>query len=145
MAHGVEARAPMLNVRVAEFGLSLPAVHRLRGRVAKLALRRLCARHFGQAYADAPKRGFSIPVHAWLRAAGRPLMLELLDPSRVGALGVLDADRIAQVTRRHLDGEPFGLELWGLMVLVAWYEQRVATAPDARSLPDPHLVAVTAT
>ena len=137
MAHGVESRAPLLDPRVVEFALALPERLRVRGGATKVALRRLCARHFGQAHAFAPKQGFSIPVHGWLRAGGRELMTSLLNPDRVDALGVLDSAAVARVVQAHLSGErAYGWEIWGLMVLVAWYEQRIVAPPDVRRLPD---------
>ena len=137
MAHGVESRAPLLNPRVAEFALALPERLRVSGGATKIALRRLCARHFGQAHAFAPKQGFSIPVHGWLRTGGRELMTNLLERDRVEALGVLDAGAVARVVQAHLSGErAYGWEIWGLMVLVAWFEQRIVSPPDARRLPD---------
>jgi asparagine synthase (glutamine-hydrolysing) len=129
MAHGLESRAPLLNTGVAEFALGLPLDLRVRGSITKYLLRELCARHYGREHAYAPKKGFSIPVHPWLRHEGRSLMTGLLAPDRVAALGWLDAGAISRVVERHLAGAPFGWELWGLMVLVAWFEDRVHTPP----------------
>jgi asparagine synthase (glutamine-hydrolysing) len=138
MAHGLESRAPFLNGDVAALALSLPDEWRMQGGTTKVALRRLCARHFGQDYAYAPKLGFSIPLNDWLRSGGRELVQQLLDPARVDALGVLDGQLIARLVKEHLAGtQALGAELWGLMVLVAWYEARVAAPPDPRYLPEP--------
>lgn len=137
MAHGLESRAPFLNTAVAAFALSLPERLRVDGTRGKVLLRRLCARHFGAEHARAPKQGFSLPIHEWLRGRGRPLMTALLSPERIAAVGVLDAEAVADVVRAHLTGSrAYGWELWGLMVLVAWHEQRVSSPPDVRSLPD---------
>ena len=135
MAHGLESRAPLLNSTVAEFALSLPIDLRVKGTTTKVLLRELCARHYGRAHAHAPKQGFSIPVHGWLRHEGRELMTSLLDRERVGALRVLDPGAVERTVERHLAGVPLGWELWGLMVLVAWFEERVARPPEFRSLP----------
>ena len=135
MAHGLESRAPLLNPAVAEFALTLPESLRVRGATTKYLLRELCARHYGRTHAYAPKQGFSIPVHTWLRREGRTLMTDLLAPDRVARLGVLDPAAVSRIVEQHLAGErPFGWELWGLMVLVAWFEERVLTAPDLRTL-----------
>jgi asparagine synthase (glutamine-hydrolysing) len=134
MAHGLESRAPLLNREVAEFALTLPLHFRVKGTTTKYLLRELCARHYGHAHAYAPKQGFSIPVHTWLRHEGRVLMTSLLARERVGAIGCLDAAAVGEAMQQHLAGAALGWELWGLMVLVAWYEERVARPPDFRSL-----------
>jgi asparagine synthase (glutamine-hydrolysing) len=140
MAHGLESRAPLLNTGVAEFALRLPIDFRLRGRITKVLLRELCARHYGRAHAYAPKQGFSLPIHTWLRHEGHSLMTGLLDRDRVGALGVLDAPAVSAVVNRHLAGEALGWELWGLMVLVAWFEERVLRPPAVAHLAEVPLV-----
>ncbi len=134
MAHGLESRAPLLNAAVAELAIALPERLRVSGARTKVLLRRLCERHFGRAHADAPKQGFSLPIHRWLRTDGRALVNTLLSRERVDAVGVLNPDAVAQVAEAHLSGRAaYGWELWGLMVLVAWHEQRVASTP---ALPD---------
>ncbi len=144
MAHGLESRAPLLNHRVAELALTLPERLRVGGSSrTKVALRRLCERHFGHEHAHAPKQGFSIPVHSWLREQGRPLVTSLLARDRVEALGLLNAPAVSRVLDEHLSGRrAFGWELWGLMVLVAWFDQRVTNPPDVRQLPEPDDLAI---
>ncbi|MBM3780025.1 MAG: asparagine synthase (glutamine-hydrolyzing) [Acidimicrobiia bacterium] len=137
MAHGLESRAPLLNHRVADFALSMPPVWRATSRRhTKVLLRALCARHFGEDYARAPKLGFSIPVHEWLRTGGRALMQELLAGERVARLGALEPSIVSDTVNAHLTGRrTYGTELWGLMVLVTWFEQRIASPPAIRDLP----------
>jgi len=138
MAHGMESRAPLLNQQVAEFALALPDRLRTDRRGGtKIALRRLCARHFGEAHAFAPKQGFSIPVHTWLRDERPSLVTQLLARDRVDALGFLDPGAVARVVDAHMSGRrALGWEIWGLMVLVAWHEERVANPPRLDHLED---------
>ena len=136
MAHGLESRAPLLNREVAEFALTLPLASRLKGMTTKFLLRELCTRHFGRVHAYAPKQGFSIPVHTWLRHEGRSLMTSLLAPHRVEAIGWIDSLGVKRAVDQHLAGAALGWELWGLMVLVAWFEKRVARPPDFGELPE---------
>ncbi len=137
MAHGLESRAPLLDWHVAEFGLGLPDAWKMRGRSrTKILLRRLCARHFGEGHARAPKQGFSIPLHSWLRTSGRAVTAAVLDRDRVRTLGFLDVDAVGRAVDDHLSGRrTIGWEIWGLMVLVCWYEQRVLAPPDLHRLP----------
>lgn len=132
MAHGLESRAPFLDRQLAEFALGLPDRLKTTGRShTKVLLRRLVARHFGEDHARAPKQGFSIPLHHWLRTSGRDVMRRVLDRDRVRALGVLDDAAVRQAADDHASGRrTLGTELWGLMVLVCWFEQRVASPPS---------------
>jgi len=132
MAHGLESRAPFLDRQFAEFALGLPDRWKTTSRSqTKVLLRRLVARHFGEDHARAPKQGFSIPLHHWLRTSGRDVMRRVLDRDRVRALGVLDDAAVHRAVEDHASGRrTIGWELWGLMVLVCWFEQRVAAPPS---------------
>jgi len=132
MAHGLEARAPWLVPEVADFALGLPAALKcspVGG--TKRILRQLAQDRYRLAVARAPKQGFSIPVHAWLRGAGRHLVDDLLAPQSVRALEVLDEAAVRRVVEDHMSGRrSYGFELWGLMVLAAWHRARIARAPQ---------------
>jgi asparagine synthase (glutamine-hydrolysing) len=128
MAHGLEARAPFLIPSVAEYALQLPDALKLSlfGK-PKRVLRELAVETFGDVIANAKKQGFSIPVHRWLRGPARDLVESLLAPTELDAIGLLDRNAVLRAKESHMNGSAqLGFELWGLMVLVAWYRARVA-------------------
>jgi asparagine synthase (glutamine-hydrolysing) len=134
MAHGLEVRAPLLQPALADLALSLPAPLRLRGGATKRLLRELARRVYGDAVADAPKQGFSIPIHAWLRGPLRGQAEELLSPAALEPIGAIDPVAGGAVWRDHLSGaRSWGFEVWGLMVLSAWHRARVARPPRPAS------------
>ena len=127
MAFGLESRAPLLNAGVVEFALSLPENLRLGPHMqTKRLLRLLASRHFGARIGVAKKQGFSIPVHQWLRGAGRERIEDLLCEASLAELPFLSASRTIKAKKDHLEGRSqLGFELWGLMVLVAWFRARI--------------------
>jgi asparagine synthase (glutamine-hydrolysing) len=133
MAHGLEARAPLLTPEIAAIGLSLP--ERLRADPAagtKLVLRRLATRRLGAETGEARKQGFSIPIHDWLSGPGRGLLMDALSPEAIEATGLLDCTRVIELRDRHLARrDALGFELWGLMVLTQWCRQRREATPPA--------------
>lgn len=64
MAHGLEGRAPLLDYRIVELGLSLPLEYKTQGARGKRLMRDLLARRVGPRVASLPKRGFVIPLPA---------------------------------------------------------------------------------
>jgi asparagine synthase (glutamine-hydrolysing) len=119
MAHGLEVRSPFLDRSLAEFALRLPAPLKA-GLVGhgKRLLRVLAADTYGVDRARAKKQGFSIPVHAWLRGPGRPLVEDLLSPASLGRVPQLDAEAVARVTAEHMTARrSYGWEVWGLMAV----------------------------
>jgi asparagine synthase (glutamine-hydrolysing) len=135
MAHGLEARAPLLIPEVAEYALSLPASLKLGAfGPPKRILRHLVSERLGPEIGRARKQGFSIPVHRWLRGPLRGTLEDLLAPAAVDRLGLLDPGAVERAKRRHLTGEAqLGWELWGLMVLVAWFRVRIEKPPSLRA------------
>jgi asparagine synthase (glutamine-hydrolysing) len=67
MAFSLEAREPLLDHDVVEWGMRLPLSWKLRGRRNKWLLRRLAARYVPVALLDRPKQGFVVPMDRWLR------------------------------------------------------------------------------
>jgi len=144
MAHGVEVRSPFLHPSLAEFALRLPAALKVsRSGKTKRILRQLAERRCSSEIAAAPKQGFSIPVHSWLRGAGRSIVEDLLSPSSVGAIPGLDQTAVSSVVTAHLSGRrSFGFELWGLAVLAAWHRMFVLHHGDVQPGPLPRDVEI---
>ena len=66
MAHGLETRAPFLDVALAEFILSLPSALRFDGGELKAVLRRACSDLWTESIRRRTKQGFGGPVARWL-------------------------------------------------------------------------------
>ena len=67
MAHGLETRAPFLDVALAEFVLGLPSSLRFAGGELKHLLRRACSDLWTESIRNRKKQGFGGPVAGWLK------------------------------------------------------------------------------
>ncbi|MDX2223741.1 MAG: asparagine synthase (glutamine-hydrolyzing) [Rhodospirillaceae bacterium] len=121
MAHGVEGRVPFLDPVVAAATFTLPEPFKIRGGRGKWLLRRWLADHAPAAAAFAPKRGFTVPVAAWIAAradrlapllAGNPAIAEVCRPDRVDALCRMAADTHGQA-------------LWMLLFYALWHNRHM--------------------
>jgi asparagine synthase (glutamine-hydrolysing) len=65
MAWGLEARVPLLDHRVIEFGLALPDRLKIQGRQGKVFLRQWAKRWLPADHLQLRKRGLSVPVDQW--------------------------------------------------------------------------------
>jgi asparagine synthase (glutamine-hydrolysing) len=131
MAHSLEVRAPMLYPPLAELALGLPSRWKTsRFGPGKRILRLLARERYGLMTADAPKQGFSIPIHQWLRGPAKTLLDDFLSPESVDSTNCLEADAVGRAVSSHLDRtRSYGWELWGLMVLVAWHRAHIQSVP----------------
>jgi asparagine synthase (glutamine-hydrolysing) len=132
MAHGLETRAPFLNHHLAEWALKRPDSQKIGpGGELKTMLRLAARKTFGTKIADRPKKGFSIPVHAWIRGPLAEVVRDLLSPSSIKRLNVLDSSRVEAIVDEHFSGrKSYGFELWGLAVLSAWHRARIEHPPE---------------
>src|ERR1017187_3939564 len=121
MAVGLEARCPLLDHRVVEFALRLPAYTKVRGSVSKCLLRQVLRRYVPDTLFERPKAGFNVPIGAWLAGPLRPWAEDVFSTARRVNDGVLDQQRIAPIWREHLAGQcDHGIELWAILMFQAW-------------------------
>ena len=71
MAHGLEARAPLLDHNIMEFALSLPPEFLVQGKKGKRILRDVLSRYLPPQLFDRPKQGFTLPLRSWFVASLR--------------------------------------------------------------------------
>ncbi|CAD5370705.1 Asparagine synthetase (glutamine-hydrolyzing) [Rubrivivax sp. A210] len=127
MAVSLETRAPYLDHRVYEYAWRLPLDCKLRDGQTKWALRRLCERHVPRALLERPKRGFSIPIDAWLRGPLKPWADALLDPVALRRDGLLEPAPVQRLWSEHLSGtRNHSLSLWNLLMLQEWVRSHKA-------------------
>jgi asparagine synthase (glutamine-hydrolysing) len=128
MAHGLEVRAPFLNHELAEWALALPDHFKIKGRTLKYILRGAARDIYGAKLADAPKKGFSIPIHAWTRGPMREMVNDYLSIQRLSGTGIFNAAKVRALVDQHQAGtRSLGYEIWGLLVFMMWFERRVQT------------------
>jgi asparagine synthase (glutamine-hydrolysing) len=121
MACSLEARVPLLDHELVETALQIPGQFKIRGDSTKVLLKRVAARHVPAECVYRPKEGFSIPIKHWLGTTLKPLMHELLAPSRIVAEGIFRVETVERLIREHLDGRANHSHiLWSLMVFQDW-------------------------
>jgi Asparagine synthase (glutamine-hydrolyzing) len=110
--------SPCSTTRLIEFIWSLPAATRRGDGSPKYLLRSVLRRYVPDSMIDRPKRGFSVPIGAWLRGPLRGWAEELLTPA---TLDWADAARIRAYWQRHVSGiEDNATGLWNVLMIQAW-------------------------
>jgi len=67
MAHGLEARAPLLDYRIVEFAASLPVDLKMKAFRTKYLFKRSQRPRLPKFVLRRPKRGFNAPVAHWMK------------------------------------------------------------------------------
>ena len=87
MAHSLEVRVPYLDNNVVDLVLTLPGRLKQNLRRDKILLREVASGLLPKAGSLRRKRGFEVPIGAWLRGPLRPALTDLLSPSHLEGYG----------------------------------------------------------
>lgn len=124
MAHSLETRVPFLDPVVTDFALSLPTTTKVCGLSKKRLLRKALRPYVPSEVLDGSKKGFSIPVAAWLRGDLLPMVRDALAPSVLRRQGFFDPAAVTALVDAHVAGtRDYGQQLWSLLVFSLWCER----------------------
>jgi len=133
MAVSLEGRCPLLDHRVVEFAWRLPTGVKVRDGRGKWILRQVLARYVPRSIFEGPKRGFDVPVGAWLRGPLRDWAEDLLSPGMLARHDLLDVTGVRRCWSDHLAGRSdHSRVLWAVLMLQAWLDEHARSAPAAR-------------
>lgn len=132
MAVSLEGRCPLLDHRVVEFAWRLPNRAKVRDGRGKWILREALARYVPRNLFEGPKRGFDVPVGAWLRGPLRNWAEDLLTPAMLARHDLLDVPGVRRRWADHLAGRAdHSRILWAVLMLQAWLDQHQRGASAA--------------
>lgn len=121
MSASLEVRVPMLDHRFVELAWRMPLSLKLRENQGKWLLRQVLYRHVPRELIERPKKGFSIPLGAWLRGPLRDWAEALLDEQRLRREAFFYPGPIRQAWRQHQEGTAdFSERLWSVLMFQAW-------------------------
>jgi len=121
MASSLELRAPMLDHRLVNLGLSLPVGSKIAGGRGKAVL----AQAFGDILPSSvfarPKQGFAVPLGRWLKEDLQQTMCETLLDGPLLDKGICRREALTGLVNDHLRGlDDHRHRLWALMILSRW-------------------------
>ncbi len=123
MSVALEARAPLLDWRVAELAWSLPQSMKYRDGQLKYLPKRLLERYLPAPLVHRSKSGFGAPVGDWLRGPLRDWAEAQLDERRLREEGHFEPAAIRAIWREFQSGQrKWHTHLWGVLMFQAWRE-----------------------
>jgi asparagine synthase (glutamine-hydrolysing) len=126
MAASLEVRSPFLDPAIIDFACSLPSSVKMRGMTRKDPLRKLMRGRIPDRIIDRPKRGFGVPLRAWLADSLAPLVDDYLGADRIRAGRLFDAKAVATIIERHRAGDELaGNQVWLILQFELWRERWV--------------------
>lgn len=127
MAASIELRPPFLDLDLSNFAFSLPGnlkVGPYNGKklVSKKLLKHLAERHLPQHIINRPKKGFAIPVYAWLYEDNKALINTYLSKES-SIFNYLDYDVVNALCKKVIMEKDAIMDqhrVWNLIILEIW-------------------------
>jgi asparagine synthase (glutamine-hydrolysing) len=125
MANSLEVRVPLLDRRMVELACRIPTALKIRGLQTKYVFRRAMAPLLPAEIRRRRKRGFNLPLGAWLRGAMREVVEDTLRCRNGLGSELFDPGFVDRLLSEHMSGRFNHRQLlWPLFVLVSWSRGR---------------------
>jgi asparagine synthase (glutamine-hydrolysing) len=124
MAASVEVRVPFVDKVVAQAAFAIPGNDKIRGRVAKAALKDAAENWLPHEIVHRPKASFGAPLRAWIRGDLKELIDDVLVCGELTQLGMLRKDQVNRLIADEQAGrEDYAKQIWQLLSMELWYRQ----------------------
>jgi asparagine synthase (glutamine-hydrolysing) len=134
MAVGVEARVPLLDQEVVDFGTALSVSQKLNP-VPKAILRRAARGLVPNDIIDRPKAGFGAPYRHWLRHDLGSMWNDLMNARAIESRGWFRADAVQRLRNQSQTGRAdYYMLQWALLTLEIWAQKFIDENPAAIAL-----------
>lgn len=135
MAHGLEARVPILDHPLVELAATIPADIKFEAGEMKRAFRTATRQWVPPSVYDrTDKMGFPTPFVAWAKGSGAEYVRDTLTSDRALARDLVDNRKVVD----SLDREgSYDRKLWGLLCLEVWNQEYHDRAHEFRRYVDP--------
>jgi asparagine synthase (glutamine-hydrolysing) len=128
MAHSLEVRVPLLDHKFIEWVAGLPPGLKLRGSQGKHILKKALEPHLPHDVLYRDKKGFSIPVAAWLRGPLRQAVRDAVLSDRMQDTGIFNRGYLEHLVEQHESGAgDHSAALWSLLMFEAFLRVSVAS------------------
>jgi asparagine synthase (glutamine-hydrolysing) len=120
MAHGLEARVPMLDHPLVEFAATIPADIKFTNGELKRSLMQVARGLLPDSVtARKDKMGFPTPFNEWSRGPARDFVFDLLSSGAAASRQYVDNKRVLELVQRE---SRFGRNLWAVFSLELWQQ-----------------------
>jgi asparagine synthase (glutamine-hydrolysing) len=134
MAVGIEARVPLLDQELVEFGTSLSPSQKL-DPVPKAILRRAARGIVPNEIIDRPKAGFGAPYRHWLRHDLGSMWNDLMGARAIEARGWFRPDAVQRLRNQSQTGRAdYYMLQWALLTLEIWAQKFIDQNPAATAV-----------
>jgi asparagine synthase (glutamine-hydrolysing) len=123
MAHGLEARPPLLDHELVELTARIPSNLKERYGQRKYIFKKAMRGILPESTLARKKAGFGLPVDDWFRGKLAGFARETLLSKSATSRGLFRKEAIEQMLDEHKSGVNHGIRIWALLTLEEWFRE----------------------
>ncbi len=132
MAHGLEARSPLLDHVLMEWAMTIPEHVKMAGGVTKALFKKAMEPYLPRELLYRPKMGFGCPVDHWFRAELKDMAYDVLLSDAASQRDIFRKDYVKQLLDEHVSGAGgHSTRLWALLMLELWFRMWIDQPAEA--------------
>jgi len=123
MKNALEVRSPFLDYELVNLTAALPVSYKLNHWSGKLLLKKMLQPVLPTEVLTRKKKGFSLPLAAWLRGELRDYAMERIQDPASLARRLFEERELTRLISEHQTGRDRAKKIWALLVLNLWYDK----------------------
>ena len=137
MAVSLEARVPLLDHKLIEFVMRIPASMKMSGLETKYILKQAVEDLVPQEIVNRPKQGFGMPIQQWINVQLRERIRDTLQGLRARQRDYVNPHYVDVLLEEHERGRrDHSKAMWGLFMLELWHRTFVDQPSNEPSYSD---------
>lgn len=137
MAHGLEARSPLLDHTLMEWAARIPASQKMVGGETKSIFKSAMESHLPHEILYRPKMGFGVPIEQWLKTDLKAFAYDTLLSTSARQRGLFKEEHVRTMLDEHCSGlRLHHTRLWALLMLELWFRMWIDPDAPPSSAPD---------
>lgn len=137
MAVSLEARVPLLDHKLIEFVMRIPASLKMSGSQTKYIFKQSVEDLVPQEILTRPKQGFGMPIHQWINDQLKERIRDTLHGFRARQRDYVNPNYLNVLLEEHERGRrDHSYALWGLFMLELWHRTFMDRSRDELSYSD---------
>lgn len=136
MAHGLEARSPLLDHKLMEWAARIPAAQKMEGGITKSILKSALEPFLPKEILYRPKMGFGVPIDEWLKGELKEFAYDTLLSTKARQRGLITPAYAKTMLDEHCGGVRLHhTRLWALLMLELWFQMWIDPAEPPLTAP----------
>lgn len=136
MAHGLEARSPLLDHKLMEWAARIPSAQKIDGGVTKAILKSAMEPFLPNEILYRPKMGFGVPIDEWFKGELKEFAYDTLLSAQACQRGLITSTYVRTMLDEHCGGiRLHHTRLWALLMLELWFQMWIDPAEVPLAAP----------